>query len=75
MTATTANIEIRAAGKSEMPELTRVTGYAFANNEVATDDPVPLLPEQTLCGFDGERMIASAGAFDFKIDNASIRFL
>jgi predicted acetyltransferase len=25
------------------------------------------VPEQTLCGFDGKRMIASAGAFDFKM--------
>jgi len=52
-----------------MRELAQVTGYAFANNEVPKEepDPHPLQPEQTLCAFDGDRMVATSGAFEFKM--------
>jgi predicted acetyltransferase len=64
-----ANIEIRPAAADEMRDLNRLTAYAFANNEVPKEepDPDPLQPEQTLCGFDGDRMVATSGAFDFKM--------
>ena len=64
-----ANIEVRAARTDEMKDLNRLTGYAFANNELPKEqpDPDPLQPEQTLCAFAGERMVATSGAFDFKM--------
>jgi predicted acetyltransferase len=67
--ASGANIEIRPAIADEMREMDRKVGYAFANNEVPKEepDPSPLQPEQTLCGFDGERMVATSGAFEFKM--------
>ena len=66
---TGANIEIRPAAADEMRDLNRLTAYAFANNEVPKEDPDPdpLQPEQTLCGFDGDRMVATSGAFNFKM--------
>ena len=64
-----ATLALRAAGADEMRELARVTGYAFANNEVPKEEPAPhpLQPEQTWCAFDGERMVATSGAFEFKM--------
>lgn len=63
------NIELRAAVAEEMSELNRVTGYAFAENDLPKQepDPQPLLPEQTLCAFDGAKMVATSGAYDFKM--------
>lgn len=64
-----ANVEIRPARQNEMLEINRITGYAFANNDLPKDppEPPPLAPEHTLCAFDGERMVASSGAFPFKM--------
>lgn len=64
-----ANIEIRPARADEMKDLNRVTGYAFANNDLPKEepDPDPLQPEQSLCAFDGEQMVATSGAFDFSM--------
>jgi len=64
-----ANIEIRAAEADEMNQLERVTGYAFANNELPKEkpDPSPLPPERTLCAFDGDRLVTSSGDFQFKM--------
>ncbi|TNF79572.1 MAG: GNAT family N-acetyltransferase [Gammaproteobacteria bacterium] len=61
-----ANIEIRAAQEDELPDMMRLCGYSFGNN---SEEPEPLLvrPEQTLCAFDGERMVATSGAFDFQM--------
>ena len=62
------NVEIRAARQDEMDALDRLTGYAFANNEQRQEpEPSPLRAEQSLCAFDGDRMVASSGAFDFKM--------
>lgn len=64
-----ANIEMRAAREDEMQDLMRLVDYSFANNELPGDEPEPppVRPEQTLCAFDGERMVATSGAFDFQI--------
>ncbi len=64
-----ANIEIRPARADEMREVERIDGYAFANNTLPPDEPEPnpLAPEQTLCGFDGNRMVATSGAYAFKM--------
>ena len=64
---TGANIEIRPAQEDELQEMMQVVGYAFANNDVSTEDPPPIAPEQTLCAFDGERIAATSGAFDFQM--------
>ncbi|MEJ2088939.1 MAG: GNAT family N-acetyltransferase [Gammaproteobacteria bacterium] len=64
-----ANIEIRPATKDEMPGLNRNLAYAFADNSIPSDEspPGPLQAEQTLCAFDGEKMVATSGAYDFKM--------
>jgi predicted acetyltransferase len=64
-----ANIEIRPAKADEMRELDRKIAYAFADNAVPKEEPEPnpLQPEQTLCGFDGDSMIATSGAYEFKM--------
>lgn len=62
-----ANIEIRAAREDELETMMRLVGYAFANNEQPKEEPEPppVTPEQTLCAFNGEQMVATSGAFDF----------
>jgi predicted acetyltransferase len=64
-----ANIELRSAREDEMSELMRLVDYAFANNELPAKepDPPPVQPEQTLCAFEGERMVATSGAFEFQM--------
>jgi predicted acetyltransferase len=62
------NIEIRAASAGELPELMRKIDYAFANNQQPGElDAAYVQPEQTLCAFDGERMVATSGAFDLQM--------
>ena len=62
-----ANIEIRSARADEMQDMMQVVGYAFANNDISQEEPPPVTPEQTLCAFDGERIVATSGAFDFQM--------
>ena len=61
-----SNIEIRAAAPDEMAHVSRITTYAFADN-TESPEPPPLELDQTMCAFDGSRMVASSGAFAFKM--------
>jgi predicted acetyltransferase len=63
------NVEIRAATESELVQLRRLDGYAFAINTDPKEpqEPDPLQAEQTLCAFVGERMVATSGAFPFRM--------
>jgi predicted acetyltransferase len=64
-----ANIEIRAARAEELPGLARNIAYAFADNRVPGDEPdlSGIQAEQTLCAFDGDKMVATSGAYDFRM--------
>lgn len=64
-----ANIEIRPARAEEMKALRQLAGYAFADTEMQKDNdqPDPLQPAQSYCAFDGEQMVASSGAYEFKM--------
>ncbi len=66
---TGTNFEIRAAREEELQTIMQLVGYAFANNEQPKDEPEPppVTPQQTLCAYDGERMVATSGAFDFQM--------
>ena len=64
-----ANIELRAANADELQNMMQLVGYSFAEHEQPGKDPepAPVSAEQTLCAFDGEQMVATSGAFDFRV--------
>ena len=63
------NFEIRPATADEMSAFQALGKYAFADNAApdAASEPSPLMPEWTLAAFAGERVVASAGGFPFKM--------
>ena len=65
-------IEFRPMTKEEQPAYKRLVDYAFAAENPAIEKeqeefPDPLQPEWSLCAFDGNQLVASSGAFPFKI--------
>lgn len=57
----------RPATQDELVDLDKVLAYAFANNSEEEPKPATLIPEWTLCAFDGDKMAATSGAFPFKM--------
>jgi predicted acetyltransferase len=63
-------VDIRSVADDELPELRRVTSYAFADSR--TDEerrtfPDPLRPEWTTCAFVDGRLATTFGAYPFRV--------
>lgn len=63
------SIEFRPMTEKEMPAYKQLMQYAFAGQppDKEEENPEPLQPEWSLCAFDGKQMVASSGAYPFKI--------
>ena len=65
-------IEFRPMTDEERPAYKQLMQYAFADENPNTEqkedeNPDPLQPQWSLCAFDGDQMVASSGAFPFKV--------
>ena len=63
-------VEIRSLAEDELPELRRVTGYAFADTrteEERSSLPDLLRPEWTTCAFVDGRLATTFGAYPFRV--------
>jgi predicted acetyltransferase len=58
--------EFRQATEPEIPQFTSLMKYAFTEQD-AEDHEDKMLPEWTLCAFEGEQMVASSAVFPFKM--------
>ncbi len=58
--------EFRSVTAEEMPQFRRLGSYVFANNAPSSDNG-PMLAEWTHTAFHQGRLVASSGAFPFKI--------
>ena len=62
------NFEIRPINPDEFAAYQAIGNYAFADNTAEDKrQPPPMEPEWTLAGFDGDKLVASSGAFPFKM--------
>ncbi|MEX1133456.1 MAG: GNAT family N-acetyltransferase [Acidimicrobiia bacterium] len=69
-------VEFRAIGPDEYPDLVRTMGLAFGFDPSEDDHFRHLLPlERTVVGFDGGRMVSTAGAFslDMTIPGGTVK--
>ena len=63
-------VEIRSLVEEELPELRRITSYAFADSrsdEERRSLPDPLRPEWTTCAFVDGRLATTFGAYPFQV--------
>jgi predicted acetyltransferase len=63
-------VDIRSVVDDELPELRRVTSYAFADSrsdEERRSLPDPLRPEWTTCAFVDGRLATTFGAYPFRV--------
>ena len=60
--------EIRAAVTEEIPQYTEMMKYAFTVVDPEIDDEF-ILPEWSLCAFDGKQMAASSAVFPFLLQH------
>ncbi len=61
------SVEIRAVTADEIPDLTRLNAYAFANNDDDPADEQTLQPEWTLCAFVDGQLAASHATYPFRM--------
>lgn len=62
------HITFRPAIQQEMDQFDGVASYVFADNTPAAERrPPTLLPEWSQCAFDGDRIVATSGAYPFRI--------
>lgn len=67
---TASEYEFRPVTAEELPQLDAVVRYVFANPEPADERAQPpdtLLPEWTQCAFHDGKVVATAGAYPFKM--------
>ena len=63
-----SQITFRAANADEMDRFDAIPRYVFADTTPADEQPPPtLLPEWTQCAFDGDRIVATSGAYPFRV--------
>ena len=63
-----SQITFRAANADEMDRFDAIPRYVFADTTPADEKPPPtLLPEWTQCAFDGDRIVATSGAYPFRV--------
>jgi predicted acetyltransferase len=63
-------VDIRSLAEDELPELRRITSYAFADSrsdEERRSLPDPLRPEWTTCAFVDGRLATTFGAYPFRV--------
>lgn len=63
-------VDIRSLAEAELPDLRRITSYAFADSrsdEERRSHPDPLRPEWTTCAFVDGRLATTFGAYPFRV--------
>ena len=62
-----AEFEFRPVSADEMAEFLKVGSYVFANNDGPDNEPAALQPEWTHAAFHDGKIVATSGAFPFKM--------